>query len=128
LPTLGDALFHVHAKDTLLNGPVQPRPSLLENDSLLDMPARSWSYVTLGFGHGEQWWRQFCYRLKMAGYDGWLSIEHEDVHLNALEGLEEWLCCEESCRLWSRTISPGHLMGAPRADSASSPSWTGSTE
>ena len=24
----------------------------------------------------------------MAGYDGWLSIEHEDVLLNGLEGLE----------------------------------------
>lgn len=40
-------------------------------------------------GHGEEWWRQFCYRLKMAGYDGWLSIEHEDVLLNALEGLQK---------------------------------------
>ena len=25
----------------------------------------------------------------MAGYDGWLSIEHEDVMLNGLEGLEK---------------------------------------
>lgn len=30
-----------------------------------------------------------CYRLKMAGYEGWLSIEHEDVLLNSLEGLEK---------------------------------------
>jgi len=86
---LGDAIYHVHAKDTLLNAPVQATTSLLENGSLMDIPARSWSYITLGFGHGEEWWRQFCYRLKMAGYDGWLSIEHEDVLLNALEGLEK---------------------------------------
>jgi sugar phosphate isomerase/epimerase len=84
---LGDAIYHVHAKDTMLNGPVQATTSLLENGSLMDIPARSWSYITLGFGHGEEWWRQFCYRLKMAGYDGWLSIEHEDVLLNSLEGL-----------------------------------------
>ena len=25
----------------------------------------------------------------MAGYNGWLSIEHEDVLLNSLEGLEK---------------------------------------
>lgn len=25
----------------------------------------------------------------MAGHDGWLSIEHEDVMLNSLEGLEQ---------------------------------------
>lgn len=86
---LGDALMHVHAKDTMLNRPVQATTSLLENGSLVDISARSWSYITLGFGHGEQWWRQFCYHLKMAGYDGWLSIEHEDVLLNSLEGLEK---------------------------------------
>jgi sugar phosphate isomerase/epimerase len=86
---LGDAIYHVHAKDTMLNAPVQARTSLLENGSLMDIPARSWSYITLGFGHGEEWWRQFCYRLKMAGYDGWLSIEHEDVLLSNIEGLEK---------------------------------------
>ncbi|ASY66349.1 Inosose isomerase (plasmid) [Sinorhizobium sojae CCBAU 05684] len=86
---LGEAVYHVHAKDTMLNAPVQATTSLLENGSLMDIPARSWSYITLGFGHGEEWWRQFCYRLKMADYDGWLSIEHEDVLLNGLEGLEK---------------------------------------
>lgn len=86
---LGEALYHVHAKDTFLNAPKQATTSLLENGSLMDIAARSWSYITLGFGHGEEWWRQFCYRLKMAGYDGWLSVEHEDVLLNSLEGLEK---------------------------------------
>ena len=86
---LGQAVYHVHAKDTMLNPPVQATTSLLENGSLMNIPARSWSYITLGFGHGEEWWRQFCYRLKMAGYDGWLSIEHEDVLLSAVEGLEK---------------------------------------
>ncbi|QRZ14759.1 sugar phosphate isomerase/epimerase [Paracoccus methylovorus] len=86
---LGDAIYHVHAKDTFLNPPKQAVGSLLENGSLMDIPARSWSYITLGFGHGEEWWRQFCYRLKMAGYDGWLSIEHEDVLLNSFEGLRK---------------------------------------
>lgn len=86
---LGGAIHHVHAKDTMLNAPRQATTGLLENGPLLDIPARSWSYITLGFGHGEEWWRQFCYRLAMAGYDGWLSVEHEDVLLNALEGLEK---------------------------------------
>lgn len=86
---LGEAVYHVHAKDTFLNAPRQATTSLLENGSLTDIPARSWSYITLGYGHGEAWWRQFCYRLKMGGYDGWLSVEHEDVLLNSLEGLEK---------------------------------------
>ena len=86
---LGDAIHHVHAKDTLVNAPVQATTSLLESGNLMDVPSRSWSYVTLGIGHGEEWWRQFCFRLRMAGYEGWLSIEHEDVLLNSLEGIEK---------------------------------------
>lgn len=89
IDALGEAIYHVHAKDTLLNKPVQATTSLLENGSLTKIPARAWSYITLGYGHGEEWWRQFCYRLLMVGYDGWLSIEHEDVLLNSLEGLEK---------------------------------------
>jgi len=84
---LGEAIYHVHAKDTMLNPQVQATRSLLENGSLTDIVSRSWSYITLGFGHGEEWWRQFCYRLRMAKYDGWVSIEHEDVSLNSEEGL-----------------------------------------
>jgi len=86
---LAGAIYHVHAKDTLLNTRVQATTSLLENGGLTDIAARSWSYITLGFGHDEKWWREFCYRLKMGGYDGWLSIEHEDIILNSLEGLEK---------------------------------------
>jgi sugar phosphate isomerase/epimerase len=88
---LAGAIHHVHAKDTLLNGPVQSVAGLMETGSLTDIAARAWSYVTLGTGHGETWWRQFCLRLRLAGHDGWLSVEHEDVALNALEGLERSL-------------------------------------
>lgn len=52
---LGDAIHHVHAKDTWLNEPAQATTSLLENGSLMDIRNRSWSYITLGFGHGEIW-------------------------------------------------------------------------
>lgn len=38
---LGEAGYHVHAKDTFLNAPVQATTSLLENGSLMDIPARS---------------------------------------------------------------------------------------
>ena len=84
---LGDAIFHIHAKDTYLNPKNQPTTGLLESGSLTDIPARSWTYVTLGYGHDEHWWRTFCYRLRMVGYDGWLSIEHEDLMLSRVEGV-----------------------------------------
>jgi len=50
---------------------------------------RAWSYVTLGYGHGEEWWRQFCTALKLAGYDDVLSIEHEDMMMSPLEGMRK---------------------------------------
>lgn len=84
---LGEAIYHCHAKDTYLNKPRQAVTSLLENGSLTDIAARSWSYITLGYGHPEGWWRDFCYRLRLAGYDGWLAIEHEDVILSRIEGV-----------------------------------------
>ena len=87
IDALGDAILHVHAKDTFLNAPMQATTGLLENGSLTDVPARAWSYITLGYGHDEAWWKSFCYRLRMAGYDGWLSIEHEDVLLSRREGV-----------------------------------------
>ena len=50
---------------------------------------RSWSYVTLGYGHGDEWWRAFCCELRLAGYDDVLSIEHEDATLSRLDGVKK---------------------------------------
>jgi sugar phosphate isomerase/epimerase len=87
IDALGSAIFHTHAKDAFINKPVAALTSRLENGSLMDIPGRAWSYITLGYGNGESWWKDFCYRLRIAGYDGWLSIEHEDVMLSRVEGV-----------------------------------------
>ena len=50
---------------------------------------RAWNYITLGYGHGEQWWSEFCAALALAGYDDVLSIEHEDPMMPPLEGVEK---------------------------------------
>ncbi len=89
IDALGSAIYHSHAKDTFINKPVANLTSRLENGSLVDIPGRAWSYITLGYGNGESWWRDFCYRLRMNGYDGWLSIEHEDVMLSREEGVQK---------------------------------------
>lgn len=85
---LGDAIHHVHAKDTSLNPAKVATTTRLENGPLDDVAKRSWSHVTLGYGHSESWWRDFCYRLRMNGYDGWLSIEHEDMMIGRMEGVQ----------------------------------------
>lgn len=84
---LGEATYHVHAKDTYVNPARVGTRTLLENGPLDDLAGRSWWYITLGYGRDARWWREFCYRLRMAGYDGWLSIEHEDMMLSRTEGL-----------------------------------------
>lgn len=89
IDALGSAIYHTHAKDTFLNKPVCANTSRLENGSLTDIAARAWSYITLGYGNGASWWKDFCYRLRMVGYDGWLSIEHEDVMLGREEGVRK---------------------------------------
>ncbi len=89
IDALGPAIFHTHAKDTFINKPVCATTSRLENGSLMDIPGRAWSYITLGYGNGQKFWKDFCYRLRMVGYDGWLSIEHEDVMLSREEGVRK---------------------------------------
>jgi sugar phosphate isomerase/epimerase len=87
IDALGDGIHHVHAKDTYLNDGVLNVTGRLETLRHENVKDRAWSYITLGIGHDEQWWRQFCYRLRLHGYDGWLSIEHEDITLSRLEGM-----------------------------------------
>ena len=84
---LGDAVYHVHAKDTAMNNSAQSLTGRLETIGHGNVKDRSWNYVTLGYGHGEQWWREFCYGLRLNGYDDWLSIEHEDIILSRMEGI-----------------------------------------
>ncbi|TPN92349.1 sugar phosphate isomerase/epimerase [Mesorhizobium sp. B1-1-5] len=86
---LGSAIYYVHAKDTR----IEPIPAAI--DGTLDTrppnhyAERAWNYITLGYGHGETWWRQFCTALKQAGYDDVLSIEHEDMMLSPMEGMRK---------------------------------------
>jgi sugar phosphate isomerase/epimerase len=87
IDALGDAIHHVHAKDTYMNQAALDLTGRLDTIGHENVKDRAWSYITLGYGHGEQWWREFCYRLRLNGYDGWLSIEHEDVILSRREGM-----------------------------------------
>jgi sugar phosphate isomerase/epimerase len=84
---LGDAIFHVHAKDTQMYAANLPTTGVLDTKPYTDERHRGWIFRTCGFGHGEDWWREFVSTLRMYGYDYVLSIEHEDSLLSAEEGL-----------------------------------------
>jgi sugar phosphate isomerase/epimerase len=84
---LGDAIFHVHAKDTQMYAANLPRTGVLDTRPYTDERNRAWIFRTCGYGHGEEWWREFVSTLRMFGYDYVLSIEHEDSLLSPEEGL-----------------------------------------
>jgi len=84
---LGDAIFHVHAKDTQIYDRNLPLTGVLDTKPYTDERNRAWIFRTCGYGHGEEWWREFVSTLRMFGYDYVLSIEHEDSLLSPSEGL-----------------------------------------
>lgn len=86
---LGQAIAHVHGKDTFVNAPLAATGTLLENGPLDSCINRSWTHSTIGVGHDLKWWTDFCYQLAMASYDGWISIEHEDTLMSRKEGLKK---------------------------------------
>jgi sugar phosphate isomerase/epimerase len=86
---LGDAIFHVHAKDTQIYSANLPRTGVLDTKNYTDERNRSWIFRTCGYGHGSEWWKEFVSTLRMFGYDYVLSIEHEDSLMSPEEGLSK---------------------------------------
>jgi sugar phosphate isomerase/epimerase len=86
---LGEAIYHVHAKDTHINPATSGINSRIDTKPMDQLRERSWSYVTLGYGHDARWWKEFCTVLRLVGYDDVLSIEHEDLSLPPLDGVRK---------------------------------------
>jgi sugar phosphate isomerase/epimerase len=104
---LGDAIFHVHAKDTWLDQPNIRRNGVLDTKQYTHEQQRSWIFRTVGYGHGPEFWRSFVSELRMAGFDGPLSIEHEDSLMSVNEGftkavqfLKETVITEQPGAAW----------------------------
>jgi len=86
---LGGAVYYVHAKDTRVDPNLAGVNGVIDTTPGSAFESRAWNFVTLGRGHGEQWWRAFVAVLRSVGYDDVLSIEHEDPAQDALHGVEE---------------------------------------
>lgn len=83
----GDAIFHVHAKDTKIDPVNAPVNGLLDAQSYADEAHRSWVFRSIGYGHDELFWKDFISNLRLVGYDYAISIEHEDSYMSKNEGL-----------------------------------------
>ena len=107
---LGSAIGYVHAKDARVD------PYNLAVRGALDMqpgkPVRDivWAYRTLGYGHGVQFWADFVSALRSVGYDGVLSIEHEDPLMDAEEAISRAVELLKDTALFG---PPSILPGAP---------------
>lgn len=78
-----DKIFHVHAKDTAIDRVKLARTGILTDFSW-------WSYRIPG--RGELDWRQLLGQLIAEGYDGTLSLEHEDAaYEGSVEAVENGL-------------------------------------
>lgn len=84
---LAGAIFHVDAKDTLID------PHHVAHNGVLDMPEsgapgdRPWFFRSVGDGHDLLFWKKFVAALRLAGYDHVISIEHEDPLASTDEGI-----------------------------------------
>ena len=72
-----DKIFHAHAKDCLVDEVKKHHNGILSKGW--------WRYVIPGFGGIN--WGEYLSALREIGYDGTLSLEHEDAHQTAEEGI-----------------------------------------
>ena len=84
-----DAVHHVHAKDTMVYEANSRVKGVLDTAGYDEPAERAWLFRTVGYGHGEAHWKDLVSTLRMVGYDGALSIEHEDALTSSREGLEK---------------------------------------
>jgi sugar phosphate isomerase/epimerase len=82
-------VFHVHAKDTRIDPQEMALNGGLDTRTMEVPGSRAWDYRTVGFGHDAHWWRDFVSVLQIFGYNGVLSIEHEDRLMGAHEGISK---------------------------------------
>ena len=89
LRALKGAVWHCHAKDTAIHQWNSSTNGTLDAKHYRDEMNRAWIFRTVGYGHPRHFWCNFISTLRLIGYDGVLSVEHEDSLMTPREGLEK---------------------------------------
>ena len=89
LRELKGAVYHFHAKDTKVDKYNAAKNGVLDTKSFTDMAGRSWVFRTIGYGSDMAMWKDLMSTLSTIGYEGSVSIEHEDGLMSVKEGLEK---------------------------------------
>jgi sugar phosphate isomerase/epimerase len=103
---LGELVFHAAAQDVRVNPEFARLNGVLDNsfrrlsadesrtnlggdEWANEWPKQSaWDFVALGKGHDTAFWTEFLRALREVDPEMWVNIEHEDVSLGRIEGLE----------------------------------------
>jgi sugar phosphate isomerase/epimerase len=88
---LGDAIAHVHGKDCMVDQFNVAVNGCNDNKPYNQIPTRSWTFRTIGYGHDIKVWKDIVTALRMVGYDHAISIEHEDAMMSFDEGVAKGL-------------------------------------
>jgi len=97
---LKGAIYHFHAKDTKIDAANTSKNGVLDTQGYGDILNRSWVFRTVGYGHSTDVWNSIISALKAVGYDGAVSIEHEDGLMSAHEGLEKAVKFLKDCIIY----------------------------
>lgn len=89
LRALKGMIYHFHAKDCRVDPFNKAVTGILDTKSFNDALGRSWIFRTVGYGHDSNTWKDIISELRRIGYDGAISIEHEDCLMSGKEGLEK---------------------------------------
>ena len=87
--TIGDAIYHVHAKDCRIDPRNVSANGVLDAKKYTRELERSWIFRTCGYGNDATVWKDIVSNLRLVGYDHVLSIEHEDSIMSPAEGLKK---------------------------------------
>ena len=106
---LKGAIHHFHAKDCKLDDSNVKLNGVLDTRHYGDVINRGWVFRTIGYGHDYTAWKAMISMLRVVGYDGAVSIEHEDGMMSVREGLEKAIAFLKDVVLFE---SPGEMWWA----------------
>ena len=80
-------IYHFHAKDTLVDETEMGKNGFFTHNGPISNKPSPFQFKIPTYGTGELYWKKMLTALRDAGYDGTLSIEHEDVGFGQFDGV-----------------------------------------
>lgn len=94
----GMLVYNMHGKDVYVDPFNMAVNGCNDNKPYHRIAERSWTFRSIGYGHGLGVWKNIVSALRMVGYDYVISIEHEDALMSTDEGLAKGVkVLKEAC-------------------------------